>query len=409
MPAEQTGGIEPQDIEQPSAGLVAQLRESLGLLQVAFDASGEAMLILDGDRTIRWANQKAADLWGNGFTPLLTGKPFASLVPLQQLDGQGLPAEAPNHPLQLMQRGDGERRYRIASPIHAPGDDDNQPPQLVRWKRIQGMRGAFVLLIVRDLGPMESALLEQRRFVNRLAHELRTPLAILSGCLHRLGRTSSLPDQQQQRLNHAQEEAGRMGDLLDKLLLLSELDTDQYDWRFEATSLEDVLQGWIEGLPEVEKTGISLNLGNQNPMLMLDRDALEQVLNNLLHNSMRFSDHTSPVQITAQREGSHLELLFTDWGPGISQANDPSEAFTRFTRLEEHRDPCRSEGCGLGLPVVRSLMEGMGGQAFCQPNRDPTGLLQPGTVVVLRLPLPITPTMEGDAGADPATGRTDRA
>lgn len=390
--------------EHPSLALVEQLRESLGLLQVAFDAAGEAMVILDGERRIRWANQQAADLWGGGITLQLIGQPFAHMA-VHRLDGQRLPADAPHHPLQLMQHSDGERRYRFSNTSKIASDDEGLSPQLMRWTTIRNMRESFVLVVVRDLGPLEAALLEQRRFVNRLAHELRTPLAILSGCLHQLARKSKLPAKQEQRLGHAQDEAQRMGDLLDKLLLLSELDADQYDWRFESTSLREALQGWVAGLAAAERARIRLNLGDQNLMLMLDREALEQVLSNLLHNSLHFSDHTTPIQITALREESHLELLFIDWGPGMSQCCDHTDVFERFTRLEEHRDPCRSEGCGLGLSVVRSLMEGMGGQAFCKPNRDLTGQLQPGTVVVLRLPL--SAPGEDGAAADPATAQID--
>lgn len=385
--------------EQPAANaLIEQLRESLGLLQVAFDAATEAMLILDEERKIRWANQKAADLWGRGLTPLLTGKPFAELVLLERVDGQPIPPDAPTHPLQLMRLGDGERRYRLSS------GQPSSAPQLLRWTAIQGLRASFVLLIIRDLGPLETALLEQRRFVNRLAHELRTPLAILSGSLHQLARKARLPGKQEQRLQQACEEANRMGDLLDKLLVLSELDSDQFPWCFEAISLRTALESWIQGLPAADSARIKLNLNGDIPDLVLDPKALEQVLSHLLQNSLRFSNRASPVQLTASAGPEHIEIQFSDWGPGIGSAMGHSAVFDRFTRLEEHRDSGRGEGAGLGLSVVRSLMEGMGGEVFCRPNRDRDGLQQPGMVVVLRLPKP----SGGDGvSAAPAAERRD--
>ena len=57
-----------------------QLRQSLGLLQVAFDASSEAMVIVEPSGEVRWANQAAADLWGNGLAVLLIGQPLAKLL-----------------------------------------------------------------------------------------------------------------------------------------------------------------------------------------------------------------------------------------------------------------------------------------------------------------------------------------
>lgn len=387
--------------EQPAANaLIEQLRESLGLLQVAFDAAAEAMLILDGERRIRWANQKAADLWGRGLTPLLTGKPFAELVVLEQLDGQIVLPEAPTHPLQLMGLGDGERRYRLSC------GGPSSAPQLLRWTAIEGLRGSFVLLIIRDLGPLETALLEQRRFVNRLAHELRTPLAILSGSLHQLARKARLPGKQEQRLQQAREEAHRMGDLLDKLLVLSELDTDQFPWRFEAISLRTALESWMQGLPAADRARISLNLSNDVPELVLDPNALGQVLSHLLQNSLRFSNRQSPVQITASAAPEHIEIQFTDWGPGMHKATDHSAMFDRFTRLEEHRDSSRGEGAGLGLSVVRSLMEGMGGDVICRPNHNLDGLQQSGMVVELHLP---NPSGGDDVSAAPGAERRDPA
>ena len=63
-----------------SGSLIQQMSQSLGLLRVAFDSTGEAMLIVDESSAVRWANQQAADLWGGGITLQMVGRPLSALL-----------------------------------------------------------------------------------------------------------------------------------------------------------------------------------------------------------------------------------------------------------------------------------------------------------------------------------------
>ena len=87
---------------------LAQLRQSLGLLQVAFDAAAEAMVIVEPGGEVRWGNQAAADLWTNGLAILLVGRQLEQLLqPITSSSGVPMAIEAVEHPLQA-ERGDGQ-------------------------------------------------------------------------------------------------------------------------------------------------------------------------------------------------------------------------------------------------------------------------------------------------------------
>ena len=96
--------------------LIQQMSQSLGLLRVAFDSTGEAMLIVDESSGVRWANQQAADLWGGGITLQMVGRPLSTLLQFHHLDGSPLGDEEPSHPLQKALSAEGRNSYLIQAP-----------------------------------------------------------------------------------------------------------------------------------------------------------------------------------------------------------------------------------------------------------------------------------------------------
>ena len=136
------------------APTLIQLRQSLGLLQVAFDASAEAMVIVEPGGVVRWGNQAAADLWTNGLAVLLVGKRLEDLLErLTTSGGAQLSFDASDHPLQRLKHGDGKGIYGVCELL-----------QQLEWRHIRQPDEGYVLLVARDLGPQEQALQEQQSF-----------------------------------------------------------------------------------------------------------------------------------------------------------------------------------------------------------------------------------------------------
>lgn len=366
MPAEQEA-----DTDLAHQELLAQMRQSLGLLRVAFDSTDEAMLIVDHHQIIRWANQKAADRFSGGITALLPGQPIGQRIVCAH-PGEASAATTSQHPLpNLLEGPRGERRLMVSST--APNESGaNGHLSMVTWKQITNMNDPYVLVIIRNLDPLEQALHNQRAFLQSLAHELRTPLALVSGSLRRLRKLLPTQPLALTHLERADGETKRLGHLVDQLMLLSDLDIDQFPWTLDVADPMEVVEEWKRQLSPLQQQAVHLDVAVRGVRARLDRNALHRVLDQLLQNSLQFSDGTAQIWIELQLQPQEAGLLFSDSGPGLG--DEPSDQtidiFQRFQRLQQHRSPKRGEGCGLGLAIVKELMQGMGGDALITPPSE---------------------------------------
>ena len=99
----------------------------------------------------------------------------------------------------------------------------------------------------------------------------------------------------------------------------------------------------------------------------IDQSALDEVLEQLLSNSIRYSSSPAQIKLCTVAKQDHVELHWHDGGPGI-HSQHLHQIFNRFTRLEEHRDSSRSDGAGLGLTICQYLMKKMAGSISLEDN-----------------------------------------
>ena len=354
------------------------------------------MLILDAANKVRWGNQAAADAWTNGLPILLPSKSFTDLIQFATPGGNLISENEPAHPLCRMKLADGDDRYLLLQPDQTSNGSE---AHRVSWRRVTEVPGGFVLITFANLGPAERALLQQQRLINQLAHELRTPLAIVNGCLKRLSRSTDSEAPVHKQITTAHQETRRIDRLLEQLSLLSQLDVGSYQPVLETQSLGSFLESWSQQLSVKARDRVSFNLDNLNPglQLQLDQLAFNRILNNLLENSLRFCPAESPILITAHEREDQLEILFMDWGPGIPDS-DQVNIFDRFRRLETLRSANHTDGAGLGLAVVQALIEAMDGNVCILPNRTADGKNRAGTVVQLILPMRKTEPAPEESG-----------
>ena len=230
-----------------------------------------------------------------------------------------------------------------------------------------------MLLLARDLAPQEQALQQQRQFVNQLAHELNTPLAIVNGSLRQLGKKLlKFGDGSKERLRQAQQETSRLVRLLRHLLVLTDLETGRRQLQLQPLALKPWLQEWMaqQGLPFSTQLNLVSDTG-EGAMVATDAKALAEVLDQLLDNSLRYSEGPAQIELKLLELDGAIGLRWRDQGLGIT-AEPRSQVFERFVRLEEHRDFDLADGAGLGLALCEALMQAMGGRIELEPNTNPT-------------------------------------
>src|SRR6188472_1646763 len=208
---------------------------------------------------------------------------------------------------------------------------------------------------------MAASLEEQERmrrdFIANAAHELRTPLTNLQGYLEALRDGVITADRATYESLH--EEADRLVRLSRSLDALAELDL--------AMAVRSALE---LATPAIERAGLRL-VTDIPPTLpaRADMDGLSQVLANLLSNAVRYTPPGGTITVRAERRPGDLLVSIANTGDGIPP-EDLDRVFERFYRVEKSRDRARG-GAGIGLAIVKQLVESAGGSVGAE-SRDGT-------------------------------------
>jgi two-component system OmpR family sensor kinase len=199
-----------------------------------------------------------------------------------------------------------------------------------------------------------------RRFLADASHELRTPLVSIRGYaeLFRLGAASG-PEETAKAMRRIEEEAARMGVLVEDLLTLARLDEvkDAPHGDVDLAALAaDAVQDARAAAPDraIALEAPDAVAARGNP------DQLRQVTANLLRNALVHTPAGTPIEVRARREDGHAELEVRDHGPGLPEG-DPDALFDRFWRAGAGRERGR-DGAGLGLAIVAGIVDAHGGR-----------------------------------------------
>ncbi len=230
---------------------------------------------------------------------------------------------------------------------------------------------------------LQHALQRERYLVADASHELRTPLAVLRGELELALKPGRSRDELLTAVTIASEDAARLTRLTNDLLLLSRNDQGQLPLHLEPASVSQLLNECsVRAASRVGVTGLTLRV-DAPPELMadLDSDRIEQALDNLVDNAMRFGPAGTEILLSARAVGHDLVLEVSDSGPGFPPDFLP-HAFERFRRPDASRS--RDDGgAGLGLAIVQAIIVAHGGSSTVA-NRPDGGasvrLTIPGTV-----------------------------
>ncbi len=224
---------------------------------------------------------------------------------------------------------------------------------------------------------------QRRSFVSAISHDLRTPLAIIRGHIDAQLRE---PDEEtpspEEAFRAIEHEAVTLGKLVDDLFTLSRLEEAALALKSAPVDVKTLIEDAVRGVRpyalKASRVSVNAVVPDYLPPVLGDATRVNQILNNLMHNAIRHTPEGGIVIVEAapDDDGRHVRITVRDTGVGIS-AEDLPRIFDRFYQGES----VRSGGAGLGLSIVKQLVEAQGGEVTA------TSTPGEGTEITVLLPL----------------------
>jgi len=210
----------------------------------------------------------------------------------------------------------------------------------------------------------------ERSLLNSISHDLRTPLASITGALSSLKEEGGRLDSgaKSELIDTALGEAGRLNRFVRNLLDMTRIESGALKVNKELNDVQDLVSSTLSALGLLTTGRVSVDVPGNIPFAPMDFVLMTQVLVNLLDNALKYSPADSVVELTARIKGDMLEVAVTDRGPGIPE-EDLQRVFDKFYRV--HR-PEGVSGTGLGLAICKGIVEAHGGLIRAE-NREGGG------------------------------------
>ncbi len=301
------------------------------------------------------------------------------------IDDTGKPAVLPKpgfttnwrHPFVASEIGELLPHWEVGVYLLNP-DKLNQTAHTLKWTfslLILGLVAAIAIggwLVVTDLRRQELLTRQKTDFVSNVSHELKTPLTSIRMFAELLteGRVDSR-EKQAGYLKIISAEAARLTRLINNVLDFAKLDRGEKKYRFESCSISDLVREVAQNYePHLEANGIRLDLQILTPLptIPCDRDALSQILVNLISNAEKYGGPTKEITMEARHHPNthHLEIRVMDRGPGVPPGCE-EKIFEQFYRGHDSLSS-GIQGSGLGLTLARQIARAHGGDVIYSPR-----------------------------------------
>lgn len=228
-----------------------------------------------------------------------------------------------------------------------------------------------IITDVRDITRFREADEIKSTFVSVISHELKTPVALIKGYADTLLRKDACWDQDtmQESLTVIVEEADRLNQLIDNLLDASRLQAGALPLEMDQVALGALAERVASRFrTQTQVHEIVVNFPPDFPAAEGDSGRLEQVLNNMVSNAIKYSPKGGRIEISGRVLPSEVVVTISDQGVGIPFEEQPRvfERFFRGTRERHQRTP----GAGLGLYLVKAIVQAHGGRTWVESNPE---------------------------------------
>ncbi|MCB7069933.1 cell wall metabolism sensor histidine kinase WalK [Caldibacillus sp. 210928-DFI.2.22] len=261
----------------------------------------------------------------------------------------------------------------------------NAVPLIVRvnFSIIQKETGIMngLIVVLHDITEQEKIERERREFVANVSHELRTPLTTMRSYLEALTEGAWMDkDIAPQFLKVTQNETERMIRLVNDLLVLSKMDSKDYQLRKEWINFPKFLDHIIDRFEMAKEKNVhfSRDYLNEPILVEIDQDKITQVLDNIISNALKYSPSGGTITVKLVVFHDSLEVKISDQGVGIPKQN-LHRIFDRFYRVDKARAR-HIGGTGLGLAIAKEMVEAHNGHIWA------TSIEGKGTTIHFTLP-----------------------
>jgi signal transduction histidine kinase/CHASE2 domain-containing sensor protein len=373
--------------------ITAHLIARIGFMNQVFTSMTDGLLVADIMGQVVFANPAALSLW-NGLKPdALTGKSLDELFVEREIIGPDNLRETmrqvmsnQNVLVDVELTGREGRFYTLQFSAVVAGESltielqtqvDNSQVPAQASPRVIGL-----IVIITDVTKRRELERVKAETLQLVSHELRTPLTSIQGLSDVLLKYPVTEDESQEMLETIYSEAVRLNELINRYLDVTRIEYGAESLTRKPVPANGLIAGCaraLGGLAAEKRIQINLKLSEPSPVLFGDAQLLTQVVNNLLSNAIKYSPAGSSVEVGSDKDDARVRIYVRDHGYGIPKEFQ-GQVFEKFYRLE--RD-AKSEtvGTGLGLPLVKEIVERHGGQVTLESEPDR------GSTLTVHLPL----------------------
>lgn len=274
-------------------------------------------------------------------------------------------------------------RITTAAEQIAKGDLAERVPMPANASTKQDEIGRLAATFNHMISRLQAAFERQKQFTSDASHELRTPLAVMRGDMEIALRRERSPEEYQRVLGSNLEEIIRLTRLIEDLLMLARADSGRVELRCEPVDLNKLcrqMADYITPLAQQRDQVLTYESPNDEIIVNADLQRIKQLLLNLLDNAIKYTPAGGHVTLMVKAEHDQAVIAVADTGRGIS-AEDLPHIFERFFRRSGKTSDRSAAGFGLGLSIVKWIVESHGGliETTSQPGN--------GTTFVVKLPL----------------------
>lgn len=292
----------------------------------------DGIVLLDNKSNIEWYNAAAG-----------------RLLHLRQEDQRNSIFNYIRHPrfIEYMEKGDFREPLNLPAPH---GSEVKLQYQITRFGKGEA------LIMVRDITRLHK--LEQMRedFVANVSHELRTPLTVIRGYVETFAMAPDLPEVWQRALHQMEQQGQRMTNLINDLLALSKLETDERQKTHKPVVLRPLLEricSDARAFSGERQHNITLDCPAELALLGSEPE-LQSAFSNLVFNAVKYSADQKTVAIRVEQTSQELMVSVSDEGEGIEESHLP-RLTERFYRVDSSRH-AKTGGTGLGLAIVKHVL-----------------------------------------------------